>query len=757
MRTGELHDPHAGLAATAAKAASLGPNPVPAAAALWGAVVFFPVGVNYLAFVLLGLAFLARGWRDRDGDTSLGARARRIRAHPLFWPLALFAAWTLLAVLLGPHYPETPSNAFHGARIVATLACALALTRRELDRAIGGFLFGLAVSAAIVGLHHAVGMPDPQLWGGLTVWSNLLQVIGNKSISNAVLFAFAGSAALACAVDARGARRAAYLLAYALALATVVWALPSRTGVVILVAAVPVLAIHRFRGSWRRMLAVSIGSLALLASLVAAIPAARDRLDQGWAELQGALAGEVARTSWGLRLNMYRHSADMVVERPLLGWGVGGWNDQWRRRAPESIADMNMPHNDFLWMGAQTGVVGMLAVAALVFATVGRIAARRDRIGRLGAVATLCWLVAISANSAMRDGVIGLSMLWIVGLVLRMQTEPRSNGPAEPRPLAGALSPCGQAGGGNAPGTGTGAGTGAGAGAGANTQAGRTPRALLYWRLVRLHRPIGILLLLWPTMWALWIASGGFPEAYPLVAFVAGTVLMRSAGCAINDWADRDFDRHVARTRDRPLTAGLIRPWEAVAVFVALSLVALALIVPFNPLTWALAVVAAFLAVSYPFTKRFLALPQAYLGIAFGFGIPMAFAAVLGTLPLAAWLMLVANVFWAIAYDTEYAMVDRDDDLRIGIRTAAITFGRFDVAAVMTCYALALALLAVVGAVEGMGAAYYVGLLAAGGVAVYHYRLIRGRGREGCFRAFNHNNWLGAVVFAGVALDFALR
>jgi 4-hydroxybenzoate polyprenyltransferase len=285
----------------------------------------------------------------------------------------------------------------------------------------------------------------------------------------------------------------------------------------------------------------------------------------------------------------------------------------------------------------------------------------------------------------------------------------------------------------------------------------RPSRALLYWRLVRLHRPIGILLLLWPTLWALWIASGGLPAPYALFAFVAGTVLMRSAGCAINDWADRDFDRHVARTRDRPLTAGLIRPWEAVAVFVALSLVALVLIVPFNRLTWALACVAAFLAVSYPFTKRFLALPQAYLGIAFGFGIPMAFAAVSGTLPGTAWLMLAANISWALAYDTEYAMVDRDDDLRIGIRTAAITFGRFDVAAVMTCYALTLALLAGVGALEHMGPAYYAGLAAAAAIAVYHYRLIRDREREGCFRAFNHNNWLGAVVFAGVALDFALR
>jgi 4-hydroxybenzoate polyprenyltransferase len=278
----------------------------------------------------------------------------------------------------------------------------------------------------------------------------------------------------------------------------------------------------------------------------------------------------------------------------------------------------------------------------------------------------------------------------------------------------------------------------------------------LYWRLVRLHKPIGTLLLLWPTLWAVFIASAGQPEAYTVFAFCAGTLLMRSAGCAINDFADRDFDRHVERTRDRPLTAGLIAPWEAVAVFVVLSLVALPLVLPFNPLTWGLAVVAAFLAASYPFTKRFLAIPQAYLGVAFGFGIPMAYAAVLGTVPLSGWVMLAANIAWAVAYDTEYAMVDRDDDLRIGIRTSAITFGRFDLAAVMSCYAVALALLGWVGQMERLGPAYYAGLGAAAAIAAYHWTLIRSRSREGCFRAFNHNNWFGAAVFAGVLVDTLL-
>ncbi len=290
-----------------------------------------------------------------------------------------------------------------------------------------------------------------------------------------------------------------------------------------------------------------------------------------------------------------------------------------------------------------------------------------------------------------------------------------------------------------------------------NAQALVVERARLYWRLTRMHRPIGTLLLLWPTMWALFVAADGSPGAYALFAFTAGTLLMRSAGCAINDWADRDFDPHVERTRERPLASGALHPWEALMVFVVLSLVALLLVVPFGPLVWALAVVAAFLAASYPFTKRFLALPQAYLGIAFGFGIPMSFAAMQDTLPPAAWWMLAANVFWALAYDTEYAMVDRDDDLRIGIRTAAITFGRYDVAAVMFCYAMTIGLLAVVGRIEGLGASYYAGLAAAAAIAVWHYRMIRDRSRAGCFRAFNHNNWFGAAIFAGVAAHYVLR
>lgn len=282
-------------------------------------------------------------------------------------------------------------------------------------------------------------------------------------------------------------------------------------------------------------------------------------------------------------------------------------------------------------------------------------------------------------------------------------------------------------------------------------------RLHLYLRLVRLDKPIGILLLLWPTLIALWLAAAGKPDIGIVLIFTLGTVLMRSAGCAINDYADRDFDKHVKRTAERPLTSGQIASWEALLVAGVLALIAFALILPLNGLTKQLSVAAVLIAGSYPYFKRFFAIPQAYLGIAFGFGIPMGYAAVLGHVPGSAWLLLLANIFWAVAYDTEYAMVDRDDDVRIGIRTSAITFGRFDVLAVMLCYAAALALIFVVGWQAGLRSWFVAGLLVAAGCAAYHYTLIRGRDRMRCFAAFRHNNWLGAAIFAGVALDYFWR
>lgn len=278
----------------------------------------------------------------------------------------------------------------------------------------------------------------------------------------------------------------------------------------------------------------------------------------------------------------------------------------------------------------------------------------------------------------------------------------------------------------------------------------------LYLRLMRLDRPIGILLLLWPTLWAVWIASNGHPSLLIVFIFITGTVLMRSAGCVINDYADRDIDKHVKRTQHRPITSGQIAPREALWLAAALALAAFLLILPLNTLTLLLSIPAVLLAGSYPYTKRFLAIPQAYLGIAFGFGIPMAFAAIQGSVPLIAWWLLLANIFWCVAYDTEYAMVDRDDDIHLGIHSSAIFFGKYDVLAVMGCYAAALAILACIGDALQLGFAYYLGLLLAAGIAAYHYTLIRQRQRENCFKAFLQNSWFGAVVFAGIALDYLL-
>ncbi|TSA13661.1 MAG: 4-hydroxybenzoate octaprenyltransferase [Betaproteobacteria bacterium] len=282
-------------------------------------------------------------------------------------------------------------------------------------------------------------------------------------------------------------------------------------------------------------------------------------------------------------------------------------------------------------------------------------------------------------------------------------------------------------------------------------------RLSLYEKLMRLDKPIGTLLLLWPTLWALWIAADGRPAWMMVWIFCLGTLLMRSAGCVMNDVADRNFDAHVKRTRDRPVAAGLVGVKEALWLAVVVTLAAFSLVLTLNRFAIALSFIALALAASYPFTKRFLSMPQAYLGVTFGFGIPMAFAAVADALPALCWWLLLANIFWVIAYDTEYAMVDRDDDVRIGIRTSAITLGRFDVAAVMLCYAAMLAVLVVIGMKLQFALYYYLGLAAAGLIMLYHYSLIRERRREGCFKAFLHNNWVGGVIFAGIAADYVWR
>lgn len=282
-------------------------------------------------------------------------------------------------------------------------------------------------------------------------------------------------------------------------------------------------------------------------------------------------------------------------------------------------------------------------------------------------------------------------------------------------------------------------------------------RFMNYACLMRLDKPIGILLLLWPMLWGLWFAAQGFPDWHILAIFVMGTILMRSAGCVMNDFADRKIDPHVERTKTRPMAIGLVSSREALLLAAGLSLIAFILILPLNLLTIMLSVPALFLAASYPFTKRFFAMPQAYLGMAFSFGIPMAFAAQTDTLPPIVWILMLANLFWVIAYDTAYAIVDKPDDLKVGIKTSAITFGKYDVIGVMVCHALFVVLMAYIGQLQSMGVAYYTGLLTAAGLMGYQYMLIRNRDRVLCFKAFLHNNYVGMVVFTGIALDFLIR
>jgi 4-hydroxybenzoate polyprenyltransferase len=282
-------------------------------------------------------------------------------------------------------------------------------------------------------------------------------------------------------------------------------------------------------------------------------------------------------------------------------------------------------------------------------------------------------------------------------------------------------------------------------------------RLRLYWSLVRGDRPIGWLLLLWPTWWGLWIAAGGVPPLWPLVVFTAGVWLTRSAGCVINDYADRWLDPQVARTRERPLATGAVSGREALVVFAVLMLLAFALVLTLNRLTIALSAVGVLLAASYPYLKRYTDLPQVYLGMAFGWGIPMAFAAIQGHVPPVAWLLYVANILWATAYATWYAMVDREDDLRAGARSTAILFGDLDLAAQGVLYGLTFAALALVGQRAGLGVPYAGALGVAALLVGYEFVIARGRDRAGCFRAFLHNHWVGATVFAGIALDYALR
>lgn len=278
-----------------------------------------------------------------------------------------------------------------------------------------------------------------------------------------------------------------------------------------------------------------------------------------------------------------------------------------------------------------------------------------------------------------------------------------------------------------------------------------------YEKLMRLDKPIGILLLLWPALWGLWFASPYIQRLEIVLIFVVGTVLMRSAGCVMNDYADRNYDAHVKRTADRPLATGMVSPKEALLLAAVLALAAFGLVLFLNKLTIMLSVVALAIAASYPFFKRFFPLPQAYLGVAFGISIPMAFAAYQNAVPPLAWILLAANIAWAIAYDTEYAMVDRDDDMRLNLKSSAILFGVYDVALTLLFHFIFIAIMAGVGVWLKLGAIYFLSLALALVLIAYQYQLIKTRERERCFKAFLNNNWVGAAIFAGLALDYLYR
>ncbi len=282
-------------------------------------------------------------------------------------------------------------------------------------------------------------------------------------------------------------------------------------------------------------------------------------------------------------------------------------------------------------------------------------------------------------------------------------------------------------------------------------------RLALYLDLIRWNRPAGWLLLLWPTLSALWVASSGFPGLHLLCVFTLGTILMRSAGCCINDVADRDFDRHVKRTAGRPVTTGAVSVKEALAVGAALALLAFGLVLTTNAITIGMSGAALAVTLAYPYAKRYVAMPQAVLGVAFGMGIPMAFAAVLGEVPRLAWLLMLGNLFWVLAYDTEYAMVDRDDDIRLSMKTSAITLGRFDVLAVLFFYLAYLLIWDVALIPYAQSAVFTIAFALAFGQVAWHYTLIRGRTRDGCFKAFRLNHWLGFTLFVGIAGSYALK
>lgn len=373
-----------------------------------------PVGLTYLAFFALALALVAGGHQSE--------RWRQLRGQGLFVPLLVLTVWTLLVLALQPViYPETPSNLWHGLRIVLTFAMALALTREEAQWAMRGFLIAAACSVLVVVVGPALGIPLD------SPWRNLLQYSGNKSISNALLLAVLAGSAVIVALACTGRARLAALAVALVLLGVIMFALPSRSALLIALLSMPAVALHRWRNQWPRLL-LSVGFMAVVSVLLLAlVPAMQSRLALGVAELQQASTGAVTQGSWNLRVQMIRHTADMVLEKPFMGWGIGAWNEQWRQRAPAGLVNLNMPHNDFLWMGAQAGLPGALAWLAVLLAACRIGWQRQDVTGRLAFVAALATLGAALVNSATRDAAIGLCLPWVAAVYLRL-----ADGPAKP-------------------------------------------------------------------------------------------------------------------------------------------------------------------------------------------------------------------------------------------------------------------------------------------------------------------------------------
>ncbi|HEY2256936.1 MAG TPA: O-antigen ligase family protein [Variovorax sp.] len=384
------------------------------AAMFWGLTAFLPVGVNYLAALLMLLALLfAGGWR---------VRAERLRSNPMWWPVTLFVVWTLVVLSLEPQYPETGSNLVHGLRIAATVLMALSLTRQEALWGMRGFwLIGLA-NLVIIALYYTVGFPQPEALRGV------LREVGNKSISNALLFTIMAASAAVYALRAVSARRPLRALPAVALIGAVVavaaFSLHSRTSLLALLIAMAGACAHQWRGRLKVLVPVLLIGGAVAAAGLWTLPPVQQKFELGVKEIEEAQAGAVSEGSWVVRFYMYRDTARMIIDRPFAGWGIGGWTEQWHLRGPKLLADYNMPHNDFLWMGSQAGVPGSLSLMLIVLTAVVLSWRRRDLAGRHAFAATLVMLVATSLNSALRDAQIGLALLWVAMNYLRLAQLP---------------------------------------------------------------------------------------------------------------------------------------------------------------------------------------------------------------------------------------------------------------------------------------------------------------------------------------------